>query len=183
MAGGTAASGDGAGRIGAFYHAFMDEARVEALDAKPLGPDLAAIRAAGDRSAIAALMGRAQRGFLSSVFALQVSADQKDAHRYSVYLGQGEGGLPDRDEYLKPDFATQREKYRAYVAAALGMAGWDDAERGADAILELDGLMGRVTGSGLGNDRTRVAALRLTGRFQQKSANLNADLQGSNLSI
>ena len=53
----------------------------------------------------------------------------------------------------------------------------------ADAILGLDGLTGRVTGSGLGNERTRVAALRLTGRLQQKSANLNADLQGSNLKI
>ncbi len=137
-AGGDAAGGSAAGRIGAFFHAFMDEAQVEALDAKPLAPELAAIRAASDASAVAALMGRAQRGFLSSVFSLQVSADQKDAHRYSVYLGQGEGGLPDRDEYLKPDFAPQREKYRAYVASALGMAGWAEPERGADAILALE---------------------------------------------
>ena len=136
-AGGAAGSG-AAGRIGAFYHAFMDEAQVEALDAKPLGPDLDAIRGAADASAIAALMGRAQRGFLSSVFELQISADQKDAHRYSVYLGQGEGGLPDRDEYLSPDFSTQREKYKAYVAAALGMAGWAEPERSADAILALE---------------------------------------------
>ena len=53
----------------------------------------------------------------------------------------------------------------------------------ADAILELDELTGRVTGSNLGNVRTRVAALTLTGRFQQKSANLNASLQASNLRI
>ncbi len=132
------ASSDGAGRIGAFYHAFMDEAQVEALDARPLEPELAAIRAAADRTAIAALMGRGQRGFLAGVFGLQISADQKDAHRYSVYLGQGEGGLPDRDEYLKPDFAPQRAQYRAYVAATLAMIGWADAERGADAVLALE---------------------------------------------
>jgi putative endopeptidase len=140
---GDAASADaagkaGAGRIGVFYHAFMDEAQVEALDAEPLGPELAAIRAAADPAAIATLMGRGQRGFLSGVFGLQISADQKDAHRYSVYLGQGEGGLPDRDEYLKPDFAPQREKYRAYVAATLAMIGWADAEHAADAILALE---------------------------------------------
>ena len=52
-----------------------------------------------------------------------------------------------------------------------------------DANLELDGLTGRVTGSDLRNPRTRVAALALNGNFQGKSANLNANLQSSNLEI
>ncbi len=53
----------------------------------------------------------------------------------------------------------------------------------ADAAIELDGLSGRVTGSDLGNARARVASLALTGRFQQKTANLSADLQASNLKL
>ncbi len=125
-------------KIGAFYAAFMDEAEVERLDATPLEADLALVRAAGDHPALASLMGRASRGFLWSPFALSISADQKDAHRYSVYLGQGEGGLPDRDEYLKPEFAAQRGQYRAYVATMLGSIGWADAETQADAIVALE---------------------------------------------
>lgn len=140
----AAADDGGAGRIGAFYHAFMDEAQVESLDARPLEPELALIRAAADRPAIAALMGRGQRGFLASVFELQISADQKDAHRYSVYLGQGEGGLPDRDEYLSPDFAPQRAKYRTYVASALGRAGWAEPERAADAVVAFETEVARA---------------------------------------
>jgi putative endopeptidase len=46
------------GKVGAFYHAFMDEARVETLGPKPLTPLLDDIRAAKTRAALAALMGR-----------------------------------------------------------------------------------------------------------------------------
>ncbi len=53
----------------------------------------------------------------------------------------------------------------------------------ADATLELDGLTGRVTGSNLGNPRIRAAALALSGRFQQKTASLSANLQAGNLKI
>ena len=49
--------------IGAAYKAYMDEPRLEALDAKPLAPDLAAIRAADTREKLAALMGRQNDGY------------------------------------------------------------------------------------------------------------------------
>ena len=47
-----------AGRIGAFYNSFMDEAAVERLGASPLQADLAEVRAADTREEIAALMER-----------------------------------------------------------------------------------------------------------------------------
>src|ERR1700751_3842209 len=46
-----------AGKIGALYHAFMDEARLEELDAAPITDDLARIRAASSKSQLAVLMG------------------------------------------------------------------------------------------------------------------------------
>src|ERR1700722_15280375 len=46
---------DLAGRVGAFYKAFMDEKRIEALGAKPIAPQLAAVRAANSPAAFAAL--------------------------------------------------------------------------------------------------------------------------------
>ena len=39
------------GKVGAFYTSFMDEARIEALGAKPIAPELDAIRAADPRGA------------------------------------------------------------------------------------------------------------------------------------
>src|SRR5206468_334699 len=50
------AAKDVQGKVGAFYKAFMNEAAVEALDAKPLTPSLDAIRQANDRKQLAALM-------------------------------------------------------------------------------------------------------------------------------
>jgi putative endopeptidase len=61
--------------VGGFYRAFMDEARVEALDAAPLKADLAAIAAASDRTALAILMGRQNDGYFGSVFGVGLGSD------------------------------------------------------------------------------------------------------------
>jgi putative endopeptidase len=51
------------GKIGALYASFMDEARLEQLDAKPLMADLAKVAAIKDKSEIARFMGRSQGAF------------------------------------------------------------------------------------------------------------------------
>jgi hypothetical protein len=70
--------GTDGGKIGALYTAFMDEARIERLDAAPIADDLAKIRDAKTKADIAALMGRARGGFGSSLFFVTVSEDAKD---------------------------------------------------------------------------------------------------------
>jgi putative endopeptidase len=132
------AAGDVQGKIGAFYKAFMNEAAVEALDTKPLAGDLGAIRAAGDRSQLAAVMGQAPNGFQSSLFDIGIDSDLKDSDRYAVYIDQGGLGMPDRDYYLKPEFASKKQAYQAYVAKMLGMIGWADAEANAKAIVDFE---------------------------------------------
>ncbi|MBA3811113.1 MAG: peptidase M13 [Caulobacteraceae bacterium] len=131
------ASGDEA-MIGAFYKAFLDEGRIETLGAKPLADDLAAIRAAKDRSALASLMGKANKGFYGAIFGVGISADAKAPTRYAVYLGQAGLGLPDRDYYLEASFAPQKAKYLAYVAQTLKAIDWPDAEGQAKAIVDLE---------------------------------------------
>ena len=132
------AAGDVQGKIGAFYKAFMDEKAVEALDAKPLAPDLDAIRAASDRAQLAALMGRAPKTFQFSLFDLSIDTDLKDSDRYSVYVDQGGLGMPDRDYYLTSEFAAKKQAYVAYVAKMLGMIGWPDAEANAKAVVDFE---------------------------------------------
>ena len=131
------ATGDEA-KIGAFYRSFMDEDRVEARDARPMRKELAAIRRARSRDRIAGLMGRAQLGFGSSFFRPDVDVDAKAPTRYVAALGQAGLGLPDRDYYLQPSFAAQKQAYQAYVAQMLGLIGWTEPEANAKAIVELE---------------------------------------------
>lgn len=132
------APGDVQGKIGAFYKSFMDEAAVEALDAKPLGTDLDAIRSVKDKAQLAALMGQAPKGFQFSLFDVSIDADLKDNDHYAVYADQGGLGMPDRDYYLEDQFAAKKTAYQAYVAKMLGMIGWADPEANAKAIVDFE---------------------------------------------
>jgi putative endopeptidase len=127
-----------AAQIGALYKAFMDEAKAEALDDKPLQPDLAAIKAATTRDQIAELMGRSNGGFGLALFAAEVDPDDKDPTRNVLALGQAGLGLPDRDYYLTKPFETQKAAYRAYIERTLGLIGWPDAAAAADQIMALE---------------------------------------------
>ncbi|MFZ4606550.1 MAG: M13 family metallopeptidase [Caulobacter sp.] len=133
----TNATGE-AQQIGGLYNSFMNEAAVEALGAKPLAGDLAAIRAAKSREAIAQLMGASNGGFGGSVFAAYISEDAKDPNTNVTYMTQAGLGLPNRDYYLDAKFAEKKAAYRAYVAQILTLAGWADAEKSADAIVALE---------------------------------------------
>ena len=125
-------------RLATLYRNFMDEQAVTALGAGPIQPALAEIRAAGSRRDIARLMGKAAGGFGGSIFSVFVSDDARNPQAYAVYLGQSGLNLPDRDYYLEPRFERQRTEYRAYVERMLGLAGWPDAAKSADAILAFE---------------------------------------------
>src|SRR5690348_4032271 len=126
------------GKAGAFYKAFMNEARIEQLGAKPIQPELDAVRSAQSRGALAALMGRDNSDFEGSLFSIGIDVDLKDPKRYAIYLSQSGLGLPDRDYYLKPEFAAAKTKYQAYVAQLLHLVGWPDADARARDIVDFE---------------------------------------------
>jgi len=132
------APADVAGKVGAMYAAFMDEAAVEAAGATPIAADLAAIRAARERSQIAALMGQTGYTLFPAPFSTGIDIDLKATGRYAVYLGQSGLLLPDRDYYLKPEFAAQREAYRHHAATLLKLVGWSDPDVAAAAVLAFE---------------------------------------------
>ncbi len=127
-----------AGKIGALYRAFMDEALIERLDAAPITGDLARIRDTRTRDDIAALMGNSKNGFGASLFAVSVGEDEKDPGRNTLHASQSGLGLPDRDYYLKDTFKDKKAKYRGYVARMLDLVDWPQAQQQADAILALE---------------------------------------------
>ena len=130
--------GDLEGKVGAFYKAFMDEARIEKLGAAPIESELAAVRAAKTRDAQAELMGRSNSDFEGTLFNFGIDVDLKDPKHYAVYLGQGGLGLPDRDYYLKEDFANQKAAYQSYVAQLLHLIDWPDADARAKDVVDFE---------------------------------------------
>jgi putative endopeptidase len=139
-----AATGDEA-RIGAFYRSFMDEKTVDALGAKPMAADLAAIRNAKTHQDLVWLMGASSKGFGSSFFGAYVADDAKDPEKYAVYLFQGGLGLPDRDYYLEERFKPQKDAYQAYIAKLLTLSGWEKPAENAKAIVDLETEIARVS--------------------------------------
>jgi len=108
-----------AAKIGAFYAAFMNEARAETLGAQPIKPLIQQLRAASSRDDLAGVMGAAPHTFFNSIFNMSIDVDAKAPDKYVVSVGQGGLGLPDRDYYLTPQFADKKSAYQAYVAQIL----------------------------------------------------------------
>ena len=124
-------------KIADAYRSYMDEARIEQLDAGPLAPYLAEIRAADDHDSMAAYMGRQGR-VGGSFFGTSIGADARNPNRYVTYVSQSGIGLPNRDYYLSPLYADKKEKYQVYVARMLEMLGWDDPAGNAAAIVAME---------------------------------------------
>lgn len=127
-----------AARIGAFYGSFMDEATVERLGATPLRGHLDRIRAATTREALAEGMGQTMGSAGGSFFGAAVFDDLREPEKYALYMGQSGLGLPDREFYLRENFATQKAEYEKYVARMLTLAGWVTPAVHASAIVALE---------------------------------------------
>jgi putative endopeptidase len=125
-------------KVGAFYYSFMEEARIEQLGAKAIDAELNDLKKAKTRDDLAALMGRATTDFELSLFNPIIDVDLKDPNKYAFYLSQAGLGLPDRDYYLKSDFAAQKTAYQNYVATVLKLLNWQDVDKTAKEIVDFE---------------------------------------------
>ena len=105
-------------KIADVYKSFMDEARLEELDIKPLAADLARIAQIKDKADLAPTLVHLARMGVSGFIGAGVTQDAKDSSKYTVGVGQSGLSLPDRDYYLKldnPKFKAVREAYIVHV--------------------------------------------------------------------
>ncbi len=131
-------------KVAQLYRSFMDEQRVNALGARPLQPSIQQVRQAQNKEQIAQLMGRAMGGMSGTFFGVGVNDDSRNPEEYALYLRQSGLGLPDRDYYLEERFAPQKARYQLYVAQMLGLAGWQQPEQAASAVVALETEIARA---------------------------------------
>ncbi|MXP47701.1 M13 family peptidase [Altererythrobacter luteolus] len=129
-------------RIVDAYNAFLDTEAIDAAGLTMAQPYIDTIQGADTLAALATLWGTP--GY-SSPLGGYVNVDAKEPTRYSVYVGAGGLGLPDRDYYLDETEKGQeiQAKYREYMAFLFKEAGYDDPEATAQAVYDFEDAIAR----------------------------------------
>lgn len=141
------ASGSLEQKIGDYYLSFMDTETLNELGIGPLQPGLAAIESIENVDQLTAAFGRAQIDNTASPFSFGVGADRSDPDRYQLGLRVGGFGLPDRDYYLldTDKYLEIREEYVAHIDRTLALAGIENSNEKATAILSLETRIAEYT--------------------------------------
>jgi putative endopeptidase len=132
-------------QLGAFYKSYMDEARLEQLDAAPLKADLAKVDAIKTKAEFTRLMARTNGDLGQTLFGVGVLPDFSNP---TVNIGgvfTSGMGMPDRDYYLTDKYAKQRTAYRAYIQRTLEMTGTANASAEADKVLAFETEIAKVS--------------------------------------
>jgi len=136
-------------KVGDFFAAGMDEARIEGEGARPLEPFLVRIAAVRDRNALAAEIALLQVIGTGAAFRLEVGPDDRNSARNILQLSQAGLGLPDRDYYLKQDTqsTTLRREYVAHVERMFRLLGdvAPTAGRHARTVMRLETRLARAS--------------------------------------
>ncbi|GAC67095.1 M13 family metallopeptidase [Gordonia soli] len=138
----TAASDPAAGsdeqKIGDLYASFMDLERIDALGIDPIRETLDEIAAVDSTSAVSGLLGRLQRRGIGGLFGFYVDTDARQSDRYLVHVVQSGLGLPDESYYREDKHAQTRAAYVEHITTVFTLAGVDDPQGSAAAVLALE---------------------------------------------
>ena len=136
-------------KVGDFFAAGMDDARIEKEGVRPLEPFLRRIAAIPDRQALAAAIASLQEIGTSAAFRLDVAPDDRNSAVNILQISQAGLGLPDRDYYLKRDTQSkvQRREYVAHVRRMFRLLGDADpvAGRNAQTVMRLETRLARAS--------------------------------------
>lgn len=129
-------------RIVEAYESYLDTAAIDAAGLAPAQPYLDKIRGAETLSELVTLWGTP--GYPAPLGG-GVGVDAKEPTRYSIYLGSGGLGLPDRDYYLDESERGKdiQAKYREYLTFLFDQAGYEDAAGMADSVYAFEDSIAR----------------------------------------
>ncbi len=133
--------------VGDYYASAMDQQTRNRLRARPLAEELARVDAIHDPDSLAAAVGVLHDRDIAAFFEPRVDPDRKDSRHYAFYVWQGGLSLPDREYYLAPAFARQREEFPKHVVRLLGLAGQSGApaRRTAQGLVKLETELARAS--------------------------------------
>ena len=125
-------------KYGALYASFMDEAKIEKLGLAPLKKDLAAVAKLKTKADFARFMGGTNGKFGITLVDMGVLPDTANPEMNILGLGQSGLGLPEREYYTAPQFAKQRDAYRAYLERTMKAIGNPNPKAAAETILAFE---------------------------------------------
>jgi len=131
----SAAPNSPEGKVGSFYRAASDEARIQADGITPLAPEFARIGAVQDVPGLLTEFGHLHRIGIGAGWNFGVGQDNKDSTQEIAQLGQGGFSLPERGYYERTDKDTQatRAAFVAHVAKTFALLGETPDKAAADA--------------------------------------------------
>jgi len=145
----TAIKGTAAQKVGDFYAAAMDAAKIEVLASSPLQEDLTRIAKAATSEEIQDLVAAFHQESSSILFNAGVEVDLMNAKAYAFYLVQAGLGMPDRDYYTRDDAEAEklRGQYLAHVTAMLRLLGDtpEQATAAANTVMAIETRLARAS--------------------------------------
>ncbi len=126
-----------------YYTTWMDVEAINTKGAAPLKVHLDEIAAIdSEESLMKAFAGL----HATAPFGVGIIPDPADTTRYTLFAGQAGLGMPDREYYLSDEEKYQeiRSVYTDYMKTVMQLAGIDDAEAKAAAILALETRLAEV---------------------------------------
>jgi putative endopeptidase len=164
-------------KFGDLYASFMDEERVEQLEATPLSADLAAVDEVTSIPGFLSTLGRLERGGVAGAFKLYVDNDPGNPERYLVFVEQGGLGLPDESYYREEKFDSVRQAYQTFVERMFSLAGFTDARQRADRVFSLETALARHHWDNVAcRDSEKTYNLKTWGQVSALAAGAHLDL-------
>ncbi len=127
-------------KVGDFYGACMDEAKIDAAGAKPIQPVLDRIAKISNKQQLIAELAALHKQGIGAGFRFGIQPDLHDASINIAGVGDGGYSLPDRDYYLSqtPRFTETRAKYVDHMTKMLTLLGDKDAAAEAKTIMDFE---------------------------------------------
>jgi len=136
----TAAARTPRKQVGDFFASAMNTDLLEKKRFQPIKGDLDRIDAVKSTDDLVKLLADFHKEGTGGMFATGVDQDAKDSNIYAFQLYQGGLSLPDRDYYLKDEFAKQRTAYVEHLNKMFVLLGESkaDAAKHADTVMKLE---------------------------------------------
>ena len=131
--------------LGAFYTSYMDEARLEQLDAGPLKADLARVDAIKTKTEFTRFMAGTFGDYGSTIFGLGTLPDFANPNVNIGGIFSGGMGMPDRDYYLLDKYKKQRDAYRAYIQRTFEMIGEPNPAAATETVMAFETEIAKVS--------------------------------------